>query len=333
MDRKQDHIDLAFASRPELKTDLQGHYYEPLFAGHSPLDSKSFSFAGKTMKYPFWVSSMTGGTQKAHDINHKLARVCNKFGLGMGLGSCRPLLEDTRWEDFDLRPVLGSDCPLYTNFGIAQLEDLLDEGKLNKIDEITHRLQADGIIIHVNPLQEWAQPEGDRYRYAPLETIEKVLEASSFPIIVKEVGQGFGPRSLRRLVQLPLQAIEFAGFGGTNFTMLEQARRTLDKKGNTFIESFASFGHSPQEMIQFLNSINDSEFNCRQFIISGGITDPVQAYLLKNSLQIEATSVIGMASAFLKYALMDDQALEKFTADLIEAYQLCENFLRKETNE
>ena len=90
----------------------------------------------------------------------------------MGLGSCRSLLtSDEHLADFAVRPLLGPDLPLYANLGIAQLEVLIKQGDLHLIDSLIQRLDADGLIIHVNPLQEWFQPEGDRFEQPPLRTI------------------------------------------------------------------------------------------------------------------------------------------------------------------
>ena len=106
-----------------------------------------------------WVSSMTGGTAWAKTINHNLARACKDFGMGMGLGSCRSLLHSNdTFSDFNVRPFIGEDLPLYANLGIAQVEELLERGQLRKVKELVDKLEADGLIIHINPLQEWLQP-------------------------------------------------------------------------------------------------------------------------------------------------------------------------------
>lgn len=116
------------------------------------------------------------------------------------------------------RKIIGDELPFYANIGIAQLETLLKDNEAYKIDQLVDKLQADGIIIHVNPLQEWLQPEGDKITEAPIKTIQQFLEKTKQKVIVKEVGQGFGKESLRALVQLPIEAIEFAAHGGTNFS-------------------------------------------------------------------------------------------------------------------
>src|SRR6478752_781080 len=91
--RKQDHIELAFKADMANQGPDDRFYYEPLLAGHPTDVPLKISFLGKTVNAPLWVSSMTGGTEKAHTINTRLATACAKYGLGMGLGSCRPLLE------------------------------------------------------------------------------------------------------------------------------------------------------------------------------------------------------------------------------------------------
>src|SRR5687768_10434015 len=113
-DRKQDHIDLAFEANMANNRPDARFSYEPMLNAHPSADHDlSISFLGKSLKAPLWVSSMTGGTEMALDINRRLAATCARFGLGMGLGSCRPLLENLqRIEDFDMRDIIGPELPL-----------------------------------------------------------------------------------------------------------------------------------------------------------------------------------------------------------------------------
>jgi len=152
---------------------------------------------------------MTGGTGVAQIINGNIARACREFGMGMGLGSCRKILFDkTHWDDFNFRDVIGEDQPFWANLGIAQIEELLQSKNIQVLIDMITELRADGLIIHVNPLQEWFQPEGNRLEQSPLLTIQQLLNVVQIKVIVKEVGQGFGPESLRQLLMLPLAAIE-----------------------------------------------------------------------------------------------------------------------------
>ena len=229
--RKADHIELALQAQANEDKWRDKFYYEPIFSGNYRELDLSLSFLNKTMHAPVWISSMTGGTEKARLINENLARLCKEFGLGMGLGSCRPLLESKeRWDDFNLRPIIGSDRPFYANLGIAQMEQELENNNLDRVNNLLSELDVDGLIIHINTLQEWAQLGGDTIQHPPLETIEATLEKIDAPIIVKEVGQGFGPLSLAALTSLPLAAIDFGAYGGTNFTLLEQLRKKKKQK-------------------------------------------------------------------------------------------------------
>ena len=183
-------------------------------------------------------------------------------------------------------------------------------------------LKADGLIIHVNPLQEWLQPEGDRISKAPLETIKEFLKLFPQKVIVKEVGQGFGPESLRELIQLPLAAIDFAAYGGTNFSKLEILR-----KGERLLE-MAHIGHTNDEMIKMAKNILPElgeKALCRNFIVSGGVQNFLHGYYLKETFG--ENCVIGQAKAFLEYAREDYETLKKFVSSQVEGYALAENYL------
>lgn len=327
--RKRDHIDMAFRSQV-LHREVDGRFhYEPLLAAHpQPGSLPPFSFLGKTLRTPLWVSSMTGGTDWAHTINHNLARACSEFGMGMGLGSCRSLLfSDETLEDFAVRHLIGEDLPLYANLGIAQLEQLIDNQELGRVTTLLGKLQADGLIIHVNPLQEWMQPEGDRFQRSPMETILTLLEKlPDVPLIIKEVGQGMGPASLRALLQLPLQAVDFAAAGGTNFAKLELLR-SEEAKANTYGQ-LAQVGHTAEEMVQFTNQITaelGDQMRCRQIIISGGIGGFLDGFYLMKKLQIP--SVYGQASGFLKHARGSYEELREYVAAQVRGLELAEAFL------
>ena len=325
--RKQDHIDLAFQSQIGCESIDQRFYYEPMLASHPKGDPPPIQFLGQEMKYPIWVSSMTGGTEKAKKINENLAKACNEFGLGMGLGSCRPLLESNdRLSDFNFRHLIGSQ-PFYANLGVAQIEELIDSNNLNKISELVKTLEADGLIIHVNPLQEWLQTEGDRFKYSPLETIKMVLESTQSPVIVKEVGQGIGRNSLKALLRLPLAAIEFAAHGGTNFSKLELLR---NKNPNfQLLEPLAFVGHSAGEMVDMVNALVSelgSKVLCNQLIISGGVKHFLDGYYYISKSTMPA--VYGQASKFLAHAQGDYEDLYKFINTQVEGLKLSMAYLR-----
>ena len=327
--RKRDHIELAFRSQVARGELDQRFYYEPILAAHPQRDSlKSFLFLNKTFRVPMWVSSMTGGTEWAHTINHNLARACSDFGMGMGLGSCRALLySDETLADFDVRAEIGDNLPLYANLGIAQLEQLIEKGELHRVKSLLQKLQANGLIIHVNPMQEWLQPEGDRFANPPLQTITTFLEKMDVSVIVKEVGQGMGYESLKVLFQLPLEAIDFAANGGTNFAKLELLRSDASKQ--EIYSQLANVGHSAEEMVTFTNDLIQQlgdKMQTRQVIISGGIQHFLDGYYLINKVQLPA--VYGQASSFLQHARGTYEALYEYVEAQVQGLELAQAFLK-----
>jgi len=327
-DRKKDHIALAFQSKVEHQALDNRFFYEPALLGHPEnFDALSLSFLDKPFSMPVWVSSMTGGTAKASIINKNLAKACGEFGLGMGLGSCRQLLySDEYLHDFAVRKHIG-DQPLYANLGIAQIEKLLEQKEEKRIAELLNKLEADGLIIHINPLQEWLQPEGDRYYQSPVTTIKKLLDAIPSKVIVKEVGQGMGPESLLALMQLPVEAIDFAAGGGTNFAMLEILRST--ELTREVMSPLAHIGHSATSMVDMVNNLletHNASIQCRQVIISGGVRDFLDGYYLIKKINLPA--VYGQASGFLKYATGDYTILQEYVSAIRSGLAAANTFLR-----
>lgn len=324
--RKSDHIDLAFKSQ----VDEADHrfYYEPVLSAHPGPTLREISFVNKKLQAPLWISSMTGGTEKAFHINRHLARACHEFGIGMGLGSCRIILDDdTYFEDFNLRPIIGPEYPFFANLGVAQLEDVILRKKTAQVHRLVEKLDADGLIIHVNPMQEWLQPEGDRFTMTPLDVIEVMLQQAQYSIIVKEVGQGMGYHSLKALFRLPLAAIDFAAHGGTNFAKVELLRS--DAVQQELYGPLAHLGHSAEEMVDFTNRIVEELGNdrrCNQVIISGGVKDFLDGYYLTEKINLPA--VYGQASPFLRYALDGYESLQQYVKGQLEGLKIAHAMLR-----
>jgi isopentenyl-diphosphate delta-isomerase len=326
-DRKLEHIKLALDSQTKLAEQDLRFNYEPMLSAHPENLDLSIQFLGKTMRTPIWVSSMTGGTGVARTINGNIARACREFGMGMGLGSCRKILFDkTHWDDFNFRSEIGNEQPFWANLGIAQVEELLASKNIQAVIDLVGELRADGLIVHVNPLQEWFQPEGNRLKQSPLQTIQQLLDQVQIKIMVKEVGQGFGPESLRQLLALPLEAIEFGAYGGTNFSKLEMLRGDQQK-----LEAglpFAFVGQSAGQMVDSVNQLlkENPDPACYQLIISGGIQNALDGYYLTSKSQLPA--VFGMASAVLKHASESYESLAEFLENQIQALRLANAYLK-----
>lgn len=324
--RKESHLDLAFKSQNNTIDDR--FYYEPMLSAHPDReDHLEVKFGNKRLLFPIWISSMTGGSVKSGPINRMLAKTARKFGLGMGLGSCRILLQDNSyWDDFNLRPILGDEVPFYANLGIAQIEQLLESGAIYLVKKLIKNLNVDGLIVHVNPLQEWLQPEGDRFKHAPIDTIEKLLNEVDCTLMVKEVGQGFGIESMKALLRLPLLAIDFAANGGTNFSKLELLR---NPSVNGAFLALARLGHAAEEMVGFLNTAAGQlgeQRKCGMAIISGGIKSFLDGYYLMAKCQIPA--IYAQASAFLYYAKISQDSLDDYVRSQIDGLLLSKAFLK-----
>ncbi len=177
-------------------------------------------FLGYQLTAPLFVGAMTGGTARATSINHALAETAEAAGIGLAIGSQRASLE-SGVSQADLRAIAPS-IPLIGNLGGIQLArtDGIDLAR-RAVDD----LQADAIAIHLNPLQEAIQPEGECDWRNVLPAIEKAVVSMPCKVIVKEVGAGIGAALARRLFDAGVWAVDVAGLGGTNWARIEAARR------------------------------------------------------------------------------------------------------------
>ena len=342
-ERKASHLELSEKSQTWGSKDKR-FLYEPLFARHPAKSLEelqadlSLSFLNCQLGAPLWISSMTGGSVKSRKVNEQLALAAHKYRLGMGLGSCRPLLLDFKkyFSDFNLRPLLGDGLPLWANLGIAQVEEILQKRQQQELEQILNELKVDGLIIHLNLLQEWAQPEGDEIRRPLFETVSEFAQAWQLPLMFKEVGHGLGPESLRLLLSLNPQALETAALGGTNFTAMEQLR----KNENQYAEMDAEFnrvGHDLSEMIDFLLQLKNNEHSffqgigvqSRGFILSGGLHSQLDAhFVLERARGLSVPAVVGMAYPFLQALDQGPEFLDQYIFKFLRNLSLAKQTLR-----
>ena len=176
-------------------------------------------------------------------------------------------------------------------------------------------------------MQEWLQPEGDKIKHPPIATINRLIDKLDIKLIVKEVGQGMGPKSLETLFSLPIEAVEFAAIGGTNFAKLELIRG--NESNNNLYQELAYVGHTAQEMVVFANevlaSLGDKAL-CKQVIISGGVKGFLDGY--HHLEKINCNAVYGQASAFLKHATDAYEELEYFVQKQLQGLALAKAFLK-----
>lgn len=327
--RKQHHIDLASKSQYSYgsRVNLMDYFnYEPLIT-NNVVESTDLgqTFLGKTISYPFLISSMTASGQESNQINQILAKAANHYNLPFALGSCRKFLFDDRADESMLvREELGAG-PLLANLGIAQVEELIQKNELHRINLMMSALEADALYIHINPMQEIYQAEGDRYWSTPINLIGKLTEEIDYPIFIKEVGQGFGPQSLKQLLKLNIAGIDSASLGGTNFTYLEKLRGSTfsDEENQGHWDGPCLIGHSIPEMIKFFKEAN---LKGKTIILSGGVRTAEEAFLYKNLLGVPS-SLIGMAYPFLKAAGNGFTGVQEFFESFLYQYLIFNKFL------
>jgi len=227
--------------------------------------------------------------------------------------------------DFQLRKYIGDQHPFYANLGIAQIEQLLDQGKSSSITELIKKTETDGLIVHVNPLQEWIQPEGDRINASPIETLKKLLDTVDCSIVVKEVGQGMGTESLRALFELPIDGVDFGAHGGTNFSAMELYRANQNAKNH--FSGLANIGHNADQMVDSCNKLIEENpaFGTKHIIISGGVRSFLDGYY--HQQRLNALSVYAQASSLLKHAEVGFDKLDEYIEHQMEGYRLAQSYL------
>ncbi len=188
----------------------------------------STEFLGKNVAFPFMISGMTGGYAEALEINRRLAEACEAFGIAIGIGSQRQALEDVRFHrTFSIMREAAPSVPLVGNIGAAEVASLKTAGGIR---ELAALVKADGFAVHLNPLQEFLQPEGNPRFRGVLEGIRLLVRELPIPVIVKEVGAGLSAEVVGRLLEAGVRTVDVAGAGGTSWAGVEILRRRGTKE-------------------------------------------------------------------------------------------------------
>lgn len=224
--RKADHIrinleeDVQFKS---LTTGLEDYFFVHQALPELDLDSidTHTTLFNKTLKIPLLISSMTGGTSRAREINRILASGAQEAGMAMGLGSQRAAIEDPALADTYYVRDVAPDILLFANVGAVQLNYSYGVDECRRAVDMC---AADALILHLNALQEAVQPEGDNNFAGLLPKIEAVCRVLPVPVIAKEVGWGIAANTARQLAAAGVAAIDVAGAGGTSWSQVEMHR-------------------------------------------------------------------------------------------------------------
>lgn len=262
-------------------------------------------FLGKSLNAPLLISSMTGGTELARLVNTRLAIIAQKYRLAMGVGSQRIALEQPHLAPtFAVRSV-APDILLLANLGAVQLNYGCGVKECLKLVEL---LEADALILHLNPLQECVQSHGDTNFKGLFNKINQLCQQLPIPVIVKEVGNGISGGIAKQLIEAGVTALDVAGAGGTSWAKVE-SQRAKDAKQRRLGQIFADWGIPTADCITSIRAIAPEI----PLIASGG---------LKNGLDVAKAIALGadlggLARPFLEAAVTSEAAVEELVEFLI----------------
>jgi isopentenyl-diphosphate delta-isomerase len=309
--RKVDHIRINLEENvqfPNLTTGLE--HYRFIHQAVPELDineiDTTVELFGKRLKTPILISSMTGGTDMARQINRNLAEAAQQAGIAMGLGSQRAGIEHPELAATYVVRDIAPDIVLFANVGAVQLNYGYGVEHMRRAVDM---VEADALILHFNALQEAVQPEGDGNFKGLLPKIEKVCRSVGVPVIAKEVGWGFSEQAARQLADAGVSAIDVAGSGGTSWSEVEYHRAPTAFHARV-ARAFADWGIPTAESLQ---QIRLTAPNLPVFA-SGGLKDGID---VAKCIALGAT-LCGMAGPLLRAAAESAEALDE-TLRVIEA--------------
>jgi len=222
--RKEDHLDLcatdqvAFQGKTTLLEQVQ-LIHEALPELHVRDVDLRTELLGKTLSAPLVIAAMTGGMQRAENVNRDLAQVAEERGLAFGFGSMRPLLTEGVRLGYQVRDVAPTALIL-GNIGVVQARD----ASAQALADMIGIAGCDALCVHLNPAMEVIQPGGDEDFRGGLDTITRLHEELSVPIVVKETGCGLSRATGKKLVALGIQTVDTSGAGGTSWVGVETLR-------------------------------------------------------------------------------------------------------------
>lgn len=303
VNRKDQHLDVILAGL--AAHGLANGFGEVRFVhealpdlDHGKIDLGT-DFLGRRLKAPLLISSMTGGPARAEAINARLAEAAQHLGIALAVGSQRAALEAegaTPGLDMALR-LKAPDTPILANIGAAQLTRGFGVDEARRVLDM---IAADALIVHLNPLQEACQPEGDRDWWGVGAALEALVKAIDAPVVVKETGAGISAATARRLFAIGVAAVDVAGAGGSNWATVE-GERAEGKGDKAHAAAFADWG------IPTARAIAEVRAACPKGVIigSGGIRDGVEA---AKAIRLGA-DMVGQAAGVLTAATVSTDAV------------------------
>ncbi|MEH2305091.1 type 2 isopentenyl-diphosphate Delta-isomerase [Nostoc sp.] len=308
--RKADHIRIC------LEEDVQSHQItnglERYRFTHSCLPELnhddidiSTAFLGKHLGAPLLISSMTGGTEQAAILNQRLAQVAQHYKIAMGVGSQRVAVEKPQVADTFAVRKYAPDVLLFANLGAVQLNYKYGLDECLRVVDI---LEADALILHINPLQECIQPKGDTNFRGLLDKISDLCDKLPVPVIAKEVGNGISAAIANKLIAAGVAAIDVAGAGGTSWAKVE-SERAENPLQRRLGKTFADWGLPTAECITTIRAIAPNV----PLIASGGLRHGLD---VATAIALGA-DIAGLAMPFLQAAAISETAVAELAQVLI----------------
>jgi len=313
--RKSEHLNINLnhnVQSREITTGFENYYFihqalPELDAYLIDLSTKLFN---KRLKVPVIISAMTGGTAEAQRINENLARAAQAVGVGMGVGSQRAALDDPQLvQSYQVRH-MAPDILLFANLGAVQLNYGYGTEHCRRAVEM---IEADALVLHLNPLQEALQPGGNTDFSGLLSKIERVCGELNVPVLIKEVGWGISESVARQLARAGVAGIEVAGAGGTVWSEVERLR-VGNKVSQNLTDAFASWGIPTAESIKMVRRGAPG----LPLIASGGIRHGLD---IAKAIALGADAV-GLAAPLLKVANLSSGAVIEALEELAEGLRL-----------
>lgn len=307
--RKNEHLTICLENNVESSINAG---FEKISVIHQALPELDFNqietrttFLGKTLNAPLLISSMTGGSKEGARYNTIFAEVAEQFQIAMGVGSQRAAIENPDLEDtFKVRKVAPSIL-LFANIGAVQLNYGYD---IPEVQRTIDMIEADALFLHLNPLQEALQPEGNTNFSGLLQKIEHICKRIETPVFVKEVGCGINAQTAKLLFDSGVRGIDCAGLGGTSWSLVE-AERHSDQRMATLAREFSNWG------IPTVSCLLDYRKHdlTKNIIASGGIRSGLDIF---KSIALGA-QLAGMALPLLKAGSQGSETLQIFIDNII----------------
>jgi isopentenyl-diphosphate delta-isomerase len=280
--RKQQHVAITLARDVTFRETSAG--FDRWAFRHNALPEidldqvdPSTTFLQKPVAFPLLISSMTGGYRDALRINRGLAEVCAEMRIGMGVGSQRQALESQEhWRTFSVVREAAPDAPIFGNIGAAEIAGLRDIAPVLRLVEL---IRADALAVHLNPLQEFLQPEGTPRFAGVLRGVELLVKRLPVPVIVKEIGAGISGEVAARLADAGVRIIDVAGAGGTSWAGVEIIRRSQAARKNTGSvngQAFWDWGIPTVDALRETAALRERVPDLR-LIASGGVQNGLHA--------------------------------------------------------